>query len=167
MKNVQVLLREDVHELGRVGDVVKVAPGYARNYLLPHRLGVEATAENIRAMKRRRSRIDAELKARAAEFDAIVQTLGALQLSTTMKADATGRLFGSVNAHAVARLLSEAGRSVPESQVRLSQPIKTVGTHTVLVHVHGDLHAEVKVEVLPEDEAPSVVPQTDPADAEV
>jgi len=153
MKNVEVLLREDVHRLGRVGDIVKVAPGYARNFLVPRRLAVQASADNVRAMTRRRERIEAEEAARAEEFQARVDALAAISVTTVEKADEAGHLFGSVSAAAVARLVQEAGHDVQESQVRLDHPIKAVGEHKVAVHVHGALSAEITVVVEAETEA--------------
>jgi large subunit ribosomal protein L9 len=154
MKNVHVLLRDDVTDLGRVGDVVRVAPGYARNFLYPRRLAIAATDDNQKAMKRRRERADAEIRAREAEFRAVIESLSAVTLKTVMKADENGRLFGSVNAAGVARLLEAAGHPVEESRVRLGATIKKVGEHTVRVHVHGDLSAELTL-VVEAEEAPA------------
>ena len=151
MKNIEVLLREDVRDLGRVGDVVKVAAGYARNYLLPSQKAVAASADLVKAMAKRRAAIEAEEAARRAEFEGVLEALGNLTVSTTEKADEKGHLFGSVNAATIAVLLREAGHAIEEAQVRLEQPIKTTGTHLVPVHVHAELAAEVTVEVTPED----------------
>jgi large subunit ribosomal protein L9 len=147
MKNQRVLLREDVADLGRVGDVVRVSAGFARNYLYPRRLAIQATEDNVRAMKRRRERADAELKVREAEFRGIVDSLTRLELRTTQKADESGHLFGSVNVGLVAKLLRDAGHSIEESRIRMGQPIRTVGRHKARVHVYGDLTAEITVEV--------------------
>ena len=147
MKNMQVLLRETVKDLGKVGDVVMVRTGYARNYLVPRRLAVEASTDNIEMMKRRRARYDAEEKVMRAEIDARVAALSGVGVSTTEKADEGGHLYGSVNATAVARLLTAAGHATDERAVRLSEPIKTVGTHQVSIHVHGDSVAVITVTV--------------------
>ena len=95
---VEVLLRENIATLGRCGDLVKVAPGYARNYLLPRKLAVEANADNKKAMLRRRGRLDVEEAERAAEVQARVAGLAGLVLRTSGKADESGHLYGSVNA---------------------------------------------------------------------
>ena len=147
MKNVEVLLRENVADLGRCGDVVTVRPGYARNYLLPRKLAVPATEDNKRLMVRRRAQLDAEEAARNQEIDARLAALAALQLATVQKADENGHLYGSVNAAVVAQLLREAGFELDEHDVRLEAPIKTVGTHPVRVHLHAERYAEVSVEV--------------------
>ena len=147
MRNVKVLLRENVDNLGTVGEVVTVAPGYARNYLIPQRVAIEATPENVKSLERRRERMQAELAAREAEVNARIEVLGRVRLATSEKADETGSLYGSVNAAAVARLLTEAGYPVDEKDVRLDEPIKTVGAHEVPIHVHGEHYAGVQLTV--------------------
>jgi large subunit ribosomal protein L9 len=148
MKNMQVLLRETVKDLGKVGDVVTVRTGFARNYLVPRSLAVEATPDNVNMLKRRRARYDAEEKVIKAQIDARVASLSGVTVSTTEKADEGGHLYGSVNAGAVARLLSAAGHATDEKDVRLAEPIKAVGTHAVTVHVHADAVATVTVVVV-------------------
>ena len=150
---VEVLLREHVDTLGRCGDVVRVSAGYARNYLLPRRLAVQANEDNKRAMLRRRARLDAEEATRVATLDATAQALGGLVLRASQRADEQGHLYGSVSAAAVAGLLSAAGHPIEERAVRLEAPIRTVGTHVVRVHLHGDRYAEVTVEVSAEGAA--------------
>lgn len=147
MKNVQVLLRESVKDLGKVGDVVDVAAGYARNYLMPRRIAVEATEENMKSMVRRRAVADAEEVALAADVAERVTALEAVSLRTTETADENGHLYGSVNAAAIAALLCEAGHSFEEKDVRLDEPIKEVGSHGVVVHVHGESTATITLEV--------------------
>ena len=151
MKRVQVLLRDHVDNLGRCGDVVQVAAGYARNYLLPNRMAVPATEENVKMMQRRKARLDAEEAAMMADIQKRIDALSAVTVSTSGKADENGHLFGSVNAAAVAKLLEEKGFGIEEKDVRLGAPIKAVGTHEVPVHVHADLVATVKVEVKAEE----------------
>jgi large subunit ribosomal protein L9 len=99
-------------------------------------------------MKRRRTRYDAEEKVLKAEIDARVASLSGVTVSTTEKADDGGHLYGSVNAGAVARLLTAAGHATDEKDVRMSEPIKAVGTHAVTVHVHADSVATVTVVVI-------------------
>ena len=147
MANVKILLRENVQDLGLIGDVVEVAPGYARNFLLPRKLAVAATSENIRAMERRRARWEAEEAARQADIQTKIEALGRVKLETTEKADDTGSLYGSVGAAVIATLLSEAGFPTEEKAVRLDEPIKSVGTHEVPVHIHGEHYAGIQVVV--------------------
>jgi large subunit ribosomal protein L9 len=124
---------------------VRVAPGYARNYLVPRRLAVEATAENIRSMERRRARYEVEVREQEAEMAGKLEALGNLRLVTVEKADESGTLYGSVSAAAIARLLARAGHPIDERNVRLEEPIKTVGVHEVPVHVYGEHYAGIQV----------------------
>ena len=144
---VEVLLRENVAPLGRCGDVVKVAAGYARNYLLPRRLAVQANDDNKGAMLRRRAKLEVEETRRAAEVGARVAALASVVVRTSGKADEKGHLYGSVSAREVADLLRAAGHAIEEGDVRLETPLKTVGTHAVRVHVQGETFAEIQVEV--------------------
>jgi large subunit ribosomal protein L9 len=146
-RNVEVLLRESVANIGKVGDIVKVSPGYARNFLLPRKLAVEANEDNKRVMARRRARLDAEEAARAADFAARVAALQGVSVKTTERADEGGHLYGSVNAGQIAELLAKQGRKVEEKDVRLEAPIKSVGVHAVRIHVHGDMEATIEVVV--------------------
>lgn len=144
---VEVLLREHVSNLGRCGDVVQVASGYARNYLLPRKLAIQATEDNKRSMLRRRSRLDADEARKAKETLARVETLSGVVLKTSGRSDESGHLFGSVNAARISELLASAGHAVALDDVRLEAPLKTVGTHVVRIHVHGETFAEIRVEV--------------------
>jgi large subunit ribosomal protein L9 len=147
MKNLKVLLRESVDPLGKIGEVVRVRPGYARNYLFPHRLAVDATPDNVRLMERRRGRFEAEEKEREAQITARMDALGKITLSVVEKADATGTLYGSVGAATIARLLGKAGVPTDEKDVRLEEPIKSVGTHEVPIHVYGEHYAGIQIVV--------------------
>ena len=147
MKNLKVLLRENVSPLGMIGDVVRVRPGYARNYLFPYKLAVDATADNVKLMERRRVRFEAEEKEREAQISARIEALGKITLSVVEKADATGSLYGSVGAATIARLLAKAGVPTDEKDVRLEEPIKSVGTHEVPIHVYGEHYAGIQIVV--------------------
>jgi large subunit ribosomal protein L9 len=152
---VEVLLRENMKNLGKCGEVVRVAPGYARNYLLPNRLATQATAENVKAMAKRRLVLDAEEAKQTAELVAKVQALSAVTLSTKMKADESGHLYGSLHAALIVQLLAAQGWPVEEKAVKLDAPIKTLGTHKVKIHVHAEHEAEVAITIEPEAEAPA------------
>lgn len=155
MKTVEVLLRDHVENLGKCGDVVRVKAGFARNYLLPNRIAVQATEDNKRVMARRRERLDIEEAARSAEIAERVASFEGVVLKTTVKADDNGHLYGSVNAAAVGELLRATGREFDDKDVRLDQPIRAVGDHKVRLHIHGDHYAEVTVTVEPEGGMPA------------
>ena len=146
-KNVKVLLRQRVDDLGEIGDVVTVRPGFARNYLFPRLMAVEASPENVATMQRRRARVEAEETAREAEVGAKIESLGRLVLHTKEKADETGTLYGSVSAARIAELLAAAGHPIEEKDVRLDEAIKSVGAHEVPIHVWGEHYAGLQIVV--------------------
>ena len=147
---MEVILRDDVRSLGKAGELVRVKPGYARNYLLPQGLAYEATEGN-------RKRIAAETKARSARLatekasaEAFAQTLGALTLTIPGKAGEEGKLFGSVTAADIAEAIAAQGHQVDRRRIELDQPIRHVGEHTVAVRLHPEVHADVRVTVVAE-----------------
>jgi large subunit ribosomal protein L9 len=146
---MQIILLEKVGKLGNLGDVVNVKPGYARNYLIPGKLARRATDAAIKEFEGRRAELE---KAAQAKLDA-AKTLGE-QLSgkvvrVSQKAGVDGRLFGSVTNADIAEALVKMGLQVQKSQVRLPNgPLKTVGEHPVSVAPHGDVVAEVTVQVV-------------------
>ena len=147
---IELILREDVQSLGKAGELVRVKPGYARNYLLPRGLAFEATEGN-------RKRIAAETRARAArsqaergEAEQRAATLGGVTLTLTGKAGEEGKLFGSVTAQDIADALAARGYEVDRRRIELEHPIKSLGHHTVGVRLHPEVRAEVHVSVEPE-----------------
>ncbi|MDP6989134.1 MAG: 50S ribosomal protein L9 [Planctomycetota bacterium] len=147
MRTVELLLRDRVENLGRCGDVVRVAPGFARNYLLPRRLAVPATEENKRMLTRRTERLLAEEAAQIAELSARAEALSQVSLKTVEKCDERGHLYGSVNAVRVAELLSEAGFACEEKQVRMAKALKLVGEHGIEIHLHAEVSAEISLRI--------------------
>jgi large subunit ribosomal protein L9 len=147
---VEVILREDVMSLGKAGELVKVKPGYARNFLLPQGLAFEATEGN-------KKRIAAESKARGVriaaertEAEAQAAKLGALTIVLTGKAGEEGKLFGSITSADIAAALAKQGFDLDKRKIELDHPLRALGHHSVAVRLHPDVHAEVKVNVVPE-----------------
>lgn len=147
---MEVILREDVKSLGKAGALVRVKPGYARNFLLPQGLAYEATDGN-------KKRIEAESKARGAraaqdrmEAQATAARLGAVAITITAKAGEGDRLFGSITAQDIADQLAKAGHPVDKRKIELTHPIKQLGEHTVPVRLHSEVQAAVRVTVVPE-----------------
>lgn len=147
---MEVILREDVQHLGRAGALVRVKPGYARNYLLPRGLAYEATEGN-------KKRIVGEQRARAAqsaaekgEAEQAAAALSGIQLQLTARAGEEGRLFGSVTSQDLADALAAKGRPVDKRRIELDHPIKQLGIHTVSVRLHPEVHAEIQVTVVAE-----------------
>ena len=147
---IEVILREDVKSLGKAGEMVRVKPGYARNFLLPQGLAFEATEGN-------KKRIAAETRARSvrhqaerADAERSAATLSAVNLTLTGKAGDEGKLFGSITAQDIAEALAAQGHQVDRRRIELEHPIKTLGQHSIQVRLHPDVHAEVRVSVVPE-----------------
>ena len=147
---IEVILREDIKTLGRAGEMVRVKPGYARNYLLPQGLAYEATEGN-------RERIAAETRVRAAkdqaertEAERMAGTLSGLTLTLKGKAGEEGKLFGSVTSQDIAEALASQGYSFDRRRIELEHPIKTTGTHAVSLRLHPEVHAELRVSVVAE-----------------
>ena len=147
---IEVILREDIKTLGRAGEMVRVKPGYARNYLLPQGLAYEATEGN-------RKRIAAETRVRTArnqaeqtEAERAAATLSEVTLTLSGKAGEEGKLFGSITSQDIADALAQQGHTVDRRRIELEHPIKTTGTHTVTVRLHPEVHADVRVSVVAE-----------------
>jgi large subunit ribosomal protein L9 len=148
-QHIKVLLREHVDNLGRIGDVVRVRQGYARNFLMPRGLATEASEENVKLMARRRSKVEAVEAAQEAELVVLATRLNGVKVTIKERADENGSLYGSVNAAQIARLLSDLGHGqFDDKQVRLDAPLKTVGEHSVAVHLKGVHNSTVTVEIV-------------------
>lgn len=144
---MQIILQEDVEKLGHRGDVVTVKPGYARNFLLPNKMAIEATHGNMKALERIRAALS---KKTATEMDAAKQQaelLNAVALKFARKTGENDQMFGSVTNADVAEALAGHGFKVDKRQVQLAEAIKTLGEYPVTVKVFRDVTATVKVTV--------------------
>ena len=148
---MEVILREEIGKLGRRGDVVKVASGYARNYLLPNRLAVAATEGNKKIVEQERQahlRRDAKEAADAGELGKL---LGSAEVTIAQKAGENDQLFGSVTATDISVALEKQGYTIDRRKVHLEDPIKTLGDFKVSVRLHRDVTVEVPVHVVKEE----------------
>jgi len=147
---MEVILREDVKSLGKAGELVRVRPGYARNFLLPKGLAYEASEGN-------KKRIAAETRARTTRVEAekneaqgFAAKLAAVTVTLTGKAGEEGKLFGSITAPDIADALAKQGLEIDRRRIELEHPIKALGFHSVAVRLHPEVHAEVRVQVVAE-----------------
>ncbi len=147
---IEVILREDVPSLGRAGELVRVRPGYARNYLLPKGLAFEATEGNRRRIAAETRVREARRQAERVEAEGLAARLASVTLTIASKAGEEGKLFGSVTAQDIADALAAQGLAVDRRRIELEHPIKALGTHTVPVRLHPEVHAEVRVHVVPQ-----------------
>jgi large subunit ribosomal protein L9 len=144
---VQVILREELPNLGTIGDVVKVKPGYARNYLLPRGLAVEASTRNLHELEHQK-RVIADKRLREQKSAAaIADKLAGVKLVFEVRAGEDGKLFGSVTNQDIHRQLEDRGFAIERRRILLEEPIKNLGSHEVVVHVGPDTRTTIKVDV--------------------
>jgi large subunit ribosomal protein L9 len=147
----QAILLQAVEQLGERGDVIDVAPGYLRNYLVPRRLAQPATAASLAEAERRREAAERAAREAADRAQENAAVLTRTVLTIPQAAGADGRLFGSVTAQDVADAIRQArGIKLDRRRIHLEQPIRTTGTHMVTVDVHDGVRADVKTIVTPE-----------------
>ncbi len=147
---MEVILREDVASLGRAGQLVKVKAGYGRNFLLPNGLAYEATEGNKKRIAAEQKSKTARATAERTEAQALAATLSALAITIAHKVGEEGRLFGSITSQDIADAVKAKGHEFDKRRIELEHPIKVVGFHSVPVKLHAEVHAELKVNVVPE-----------------
>jgi large subunit ribosomal protein L9 len=152
MAHTKVLLREDVDDLGARGEIVRVRAGYARNYLLPRNLAVEATAGNVKGIESERAALLKKEAKERATAEGQAQQIGSLQLEFKRKAGEQGALYGSVTSMDVAEALHERGYEIDRHRIHLREPLKRVGEYTVPIRLHREVTMDLKVRVAPEGE---------------
>jgi large subunit ribosomal protein L9 len=147
---MKVILREDVTNLGRSGEVVTVKDGYGRNYLLPRKLAVLANERNIRQLEHEKSVISARQEKLKTGAQQTAKGLEAVQLKILRKVGEQDKLYGSVTVLDIAESLAAKGHKIDRRTIHLPEPIRSVGTFDVEVRLHRDVAAKIKVEVAPE-----------------
>jgi large subunit ribosomal protein L9 len=151
---MDVILLERVERLGQIGDVVKVKPGFARNFLLPKKKALRATEENKKRFEAQRAQIEANNLKRRQEAEKVSDKVDGLKVVIIRQASETGILFGSVSTRDIAEGVTKAGFTIDRAQVKLDKPIKTLGLHEVRVALHPEVIVKVTANVAKsEDEA--------------
>jgi large subunit ribosomal protein L9 len=148
---MEVILREDIEKVGSRGEIVKVAPGYARNFLLPRRLAVPASEANKKIVEQERQahlRREAKVQADAQELS---KMMAAVEITVSQKAGENNQLFGSVTAADIAAALEKQGFGIDRKKVQLEEPIKTLGDFRVTLRLHREVSVEIPVHVLKEE----------------
>lgn len=148
---MKVILKEDVPELGNTGDMVKVADGYGRNYLIPKGLAVLATKRNERALAHQKQLIADRLAKARTEAEALAARIGAVSCTISKKAGEGGKLFGSVTTQEIADRLGEVGLEVDRRKILLEEPIKEVGQHLVEIRLHPQVAGQLRLTVISEE----------------
>ena len=152
MAHTKILLRQDVDDLGARGEIVRVRAGYARNYLLPRKLAVEATTGNVKEIERERAAL---LKKEATErttAEGQAEQIRALVLEFKRKSGEQGALYGSVTSMDIAETLKERGYEIDRHRIHLREPIKRLGEFAVPVRLHREVTIDLQVRVVPEGE---------------
>ena len=152
MAHTKILLRQDVDDLGARGEIVRVRAGYARNYLLPRKLAVEATTGNVKAIERERSAL---LKKEATErmtAEGQADQMRSLVLEFKRKAGEQGALYGSVTSMDIAETLKERGYEIDRHRIHLREPIKRLGEFAVPLRLHREVTIDLQIKVVPEGE---------------
>ncbi len=147
---MKVILREDMEKLGKAGDVVKVADGFGRNYLIPRQLAVPANVRNLKALEHDRRVIESRAKKSRKSAESLATMLSTVSITLPAKAGEEGKLFGAITSRDIAEALEKAGVPVDRKNVLLHDPIKQLGDYKVKVKAGSDLHPEISVSVVAE-----------------
>ena len=145
---MEIILRQAIEKLGNPGDIVKVSPGFARNYLLPRGLAYEATPGNRKRIEQERQRLESAENERRSAAQEMAERLEQVSLTFSARVGDEGKLFGSVTAGDIAQQLEAQGIHIERRQIDLHEPIKTLGVYRVPVKLHADVKPELKVWVI-------------------
>jgi large subunit ribosomal protein L9 len=144
---IEIILMQRVEKLGQMGEVVKVKPGYARNFLLPLGKAIRANKANLSKFESQRAQLEAQNLKRREEAERVAERVAGLTVVVIRQAGESGGLYGSVSARDIADLCKEGGLTLARNQILLEQPIKTVGLTPVRVELHPEVHITVTVNV--------------------
>ncbi len=147
---MEIILQEDVPNLGRIGDIVKVRNGYGRNYLLPRGAAVLADNRNLRVLEHQKRLATGKKEKVQQEAKAIGDKIAALTLVITARAGEEDRLFGSVTNQDIEKALQAQGITIDRRKIIVTEPIKQLGAHTIPIHLSSDVHTKVTVQVVRE-----------------
>ncbi len=144
---MKVILKENMDNLGHIGDIVKVAPGYARNYLIPKGFAIEATTKNAKALEHAKRQLEYKKNKVLEQAKQLAARIEGLALNLAHQAGEEGKLFGSVTNMELAEQLKAQGVEIDRKKIALAEPIKQVGEFTVAVKVHPEVTANLKVNI--------------------
>ena len=145
---MQVILREDVDNLGKIGDLVKVKDGYARNFLVPSKKAIEATPKNVKSMEHAKKMVSDRIRTLKKTASADADRIKSLAVTIKAKVGEEGKLFGSVTTMDIADAMQAQGVAIDKRKIMLEEPIKRTGDYTVPVKLHTDVVADLKVSVI-------------------
>jgi large subunit ribosomal protein L9 len=157
MANVKLLLKESVKHVGKVGDLVEVSPGYARNFLLPKDLAVQPTPNNVKKVEERRKEVERLEREKREQQAALIKQLEGIEVTLERRANEQGHLFGSVTATDIAKALQAQGFNIEAADVSLPGKLDRIDTYQVVISFASDLKTEVKVWVAPDAESKALI----------
>jgi len=157
MAKIKLLLKESVRHVGKVGDVVEVTPGYARNYLIPNQLAVEPTPNNVKKIEARRQEIERQERALRAQQEALLKRLEGVEVTLERKTNDQGHLYGAVSATDIAKSLQGQGFNIEAADISLPGRLDHIDTYAVKVKLAEDLATDVKVWVAPDSESKAAI----------
>lgn len=146
---MQVILKEDVHNLGKAGELVKVKPGYGRNFLIPQGKAVIATASNVKQIEHEKKLIAAKQAQLGKDAQAMADRLASVEVQIERQAGEEDKLFGSVTSRDIAEALKDKGVTIDHRKVHMAEPIKTIGYHTIEIRLGTGITGKIKVVVVP------------------
>jgi large subunit ribosomal protein L9 len=150
---MEVILLEKIHNLGNLGDKVKVKSGYGRNFLIPCGKAVSATADNVSKFEARRAELEQAQSEALDKAKARAELLNKVSITLTKKAGPEGKLFGSVGTVDISEAVTQTGVKLAKHEVRLPHgPFRVVGEHEVAIHLHADVEAKIKINIVAEEE---------------
>jgi large subunit ribosomal protein L9 len=147
---MKVILKNDVKDLGQAGEVVNVKDGFARNYLVPQGLAVEASTKNVKEFEHEKKKIQEMARKVKAGATGLAEQIAAAKIVIKAKAGEEDKLFGSVTSMDIADALKAAGIEIDKKKIQLDEPIRRLGEHTVAVKIHSEVSAQLNVQVVPE-----------------
>lgn len=147
---MKIILKDDVKNLGRIGVVVNVSDGYARNFLIPKGLAVDASSKNIKTLEHEKRLIEAKAKKQRGQAQLLKERLSSMTLSIKAIAGEEGKLFGSVTTMDIADALKTEGIEIDRKKIVIEEPIKRLGDYTVSVRIHTDEVAQLSIKVVSE-----------------
>lgn len=147
---MKVILKEDVKNLGNMGQIVNVAGGFARNYLVPRGLAIEASAKNMKSLQHEQKIIQEKAKKVKESMHEFAERLSKITLTVKAKAGEEGKLFGAVTSMDIADHLKQQGIEIDRKKIFLDEPIKRLGTHSVMIHLHPGIDSQITLQVIEE-----------------
>lgn len=147
---MKIILKEDVKNLGIMGDIVNVAEGYARNFLIPRKLAVEANTKSIKALEHEKKIIQEKAKKIKNADQELSDRISSMTLTIRAKAGEEDKLFGSITTMDIAEALKNEGVNIDRKKIALDEPIKRLGSYTVSVRIHPEIAAQLNIQVIAE-----------------